>query len=544
MDDGSSNQNPNPARHPNGAEFTLDNLFRGGDVVSNVVGVIDDTFGLYRIQPTQGADYSVVNPRPLTPAEVGGDVTVASFNVLNYFNGDGLGGGFPTARGAQNLTEFQRQHNKIVSAIVGLDADIVGLIEIENDTGSNQALETLLEGSVALGVDGINDVSGTSYAFIDAGVIGTDEIKVALIYRPATVSPLGDYAILDSSVNPDFIDTLNRPVLAQTFAAQANDAAFTVAVNHLKSKGSDCNAVGDPDLGDGQGNCNGTRTQAAIAQVEWLASDPTGSGDPDFLIIGDLNSYALEDPIVALEDFGMTNLLKQFEGEFAYSYVFDGQFGYLDHALSAPSTTPQVTGATSWHINADEPDLLDYLTRFKQPAQVAIYAPDAFRASDHDPILVGLGLNAPPVCTNAAPSSEMLWPPQHQMVDVTILGVTDAEGDAVSITIDSIFQDEPVNGLGDGATAPDGAGIGTATASLRAERAGNFNGRVYHVAFTAADATGSCTGVVKVSVPKNLRPQGVAIDGGPLFDSTEADSIQAAGIFLERGMFLPLVGVR
>ena len=70
-----------------------------------------------------------------------------------------------------------------------------------------------------------------------------------------------------------------------------------MAVNHLKSKGSPCDDVGDPDPGDGAGNCNLTRTGAAEALVDWLAGDPTGSGDPDFLIIGDLNSYDKEDPI-------------------------------------------------------------------------------------------------------------------------------------------------------------------------------------------------------------------------------------------------------
>jgi len=172
-----------------------------------------------------------------------------------------------------------------------------------------------------------------------------------------------------------------------------------VVVNHLKSKGSDCNDVGDPDLGDGQGNCSQTRKAAAQAIVDWLATDPTGSGDPDFLIVGDLNSYAREESISAIkagpDDLEGTaddyaNLVKQFVGTYAYSYVFDGQAGYLDHALSSASLTGQVTGVTEWHINADEPDVLDYDTSFKPPAQEALYEVNAFRTSDHDPILVGL----------------------------------------------------------------------------------------------------------------------------------------------------------
>ena len=107
--------------------------------------------------------------------------------------------------------------------------------------------------------------------------------------------------------------------------------------------------AGDPDIGDGQGNCNGTRTRAAEAIVDYLAGDPTQSGDPDQLVIGDLNSYDHEDPIDTLVAGGYTDMIKQFQGELAYSYVFDGQNGYLDHALAGESLAGQVTGAADWH---------------------------------------------------------------------------------------------------------------------------------------------------------------------------------------------------
>ncbi len=224
---------------------------------------------------------------------------------------------------------------------------------------------------------------------------------MGLIYRPDKVVPVGAFQVLTSQVDPRFIDTRSRPVLAQTFEEIATGARFTVAVNHLKSKGSACDDIGDPDALDGQGNCNLTRTAAAEALVDWLATDPTGSGDRDFLIVGDLNSYAMEDPIDAIragaddtlgsaDDY--TNLVAERLGEHAYSYVFDGQAGYLDHALSGASLTPQVKGVAEWHINADEPDVVDYDTSFKGPAQDALYEPNGFRSSDHDPILVGLDL--------------------------------------------------------------------------------------------------------------------------------------------------------
>ncbi len=374
LDDGRPTQNPDPARHPSGATFDLAHLFRGGDTVAGVTGILDHSFGSYRIQPTQGADYVAANPRPAAPAEVGGSLRVASFNVLNYFTTLG-------SRGADTPEEFTRQRTKIIAALAALDADVAGLIEIENNTAA-----------VADLVTGLNEAVGAdTYAYIDAGVIGTDQIKVALIYQPARVTPLGDYAILDSSVDPLF-DTRNRPVLAQTFQEVSGTGIFTVAVNHLKSKGSDC-GVADPDEGDGAGNCNLTRKAAAEALVRWLALDPTGSGDEDFLIIGDLNSHQKEDPIDALLAGGYTDLLAQYVGESAYTYRFDGQLGYLDYALAGSGLLDQVTGATVWHINADEPDLLDYDMTYKATAQDALYEPNAYRASDHDAILVGLDLD-------------------------------------------------------------------------------------------------------------------------------------------------------
>jgi hypothetical protein len=396
LDDGRSEQNPDPVRHPNGKAFTLDNRFRGGDKVQNATGILDYRFNLYRIQPTQGAEYTSANPRT-GPEEVAGRLKVAAFNVLNYFttlneNGNRTPpGGEP--RGANNAEEFARQRAKIIAAISVINADVVGLIEIQNN---DAAIKNLVAGLNA-------EMGAGTYDFLNTGVIGTDEIKVAFIYKPATVSLVGEYKVLTTAIDPRFIDSRNRPALAQTFREKSSGEVMTVAVNHFKSKGSDCGAGDDDRL---QGNCNGTRTQAALALVDWLAKDPTGSGDADFMIIGDLNSYDEEDPIDTIragaddqlgteDDF--VDLIEQYQGEFAYSYGFDGQFGYLDYALASKSLTAQTTGATEWHINSDEPDLLDYDMSFKKPAQEALYEPNPFRASDHDPAIVGLALYTPVV---------------------------------------------------------------------------------------------------------------------------------------------------
>ena len=383
LDDGNNQQNIDPTRYPQGG-LTASNTLRVGDTLPGLTGVMDYRFSNYRIQPVGAVEFAHTNPRTAAPAAVGGNVKIASFNVLNFFNGDGLGGGFPTARGANNATELARQLAKEVSALRAIDADIVGLMEIENDSGPNSALADL--------VRALNDAMGAgTYAYIDTGVIGGDAIKVALIYKPASMTPVGAFQTLDSADDPRFIDTLNRPALAQTFEHVLTGQRLTVVVNHLKSKGSSCASVGDPDMLDGQGNCNGTRTAAAAALADWIASDPTGSGDPDALIIGDLNAYTFEDPITTLTGAGFENLVRRHGGLDAYSYVFNGESGYLDHALATPSLAAQVTGATDWHINPDEPIVLDYNLELKSlNHQTTLYDSGPYRSSDHDPVIVGL----------------------------------------------------------------------------------------------------------------------------------------------------------
>jgi 5'-nucleotidase (lipoprotein e(P4) family) len=273
-----------------------------------------------------------------------------------------------------------------------MNADIIGLMEIENDGfGPKSAIQDL--------TNGLNQKIGNgTFNFIIPEVpqIGSDSISVGLIYNPSKVMPVGNAAILDSSVDPDFIDTKNRPSLAQTFKVIQGGSKITVAVNHFKSKGSSCDSIGDPNQNDGQGNCNKTRTKAAKALVKWLSTDPTGSGSSDILIIGDLNSYAMEDPIDAIKDGGYTNLVDQFLGENAYTYIFKGEAGYLDHALSSQSLTPKITGVTVWHINSDEPKVLDYNTENKSSTQInKLFGKNPFRASDHDPVIIGIDMGAP-----------------------------------------------------------------------------------------------------------------------------------------------------
>mgnify|MGYP001817640447 FL=1 len=393
LDDGNTEENPDSIRYLN-AGAAPGYSIRVGDQVTDVTGNLRYSRGSggsgtqgWRLEPTVDPEFSAANPRPGRPS-VSGSLRVASFNALNFFTGIDAGepdcgpSGQDNCRGADSAEEFDRQLSKIVSAISQMDAHIVGLIELENN--AEESLRTI--------VDGLNVVLGAgSYAFVDSGTIGDDAIKVGFIYQPATVNLQGTFAILDSDVDPRFDDTLNRPALAQTFALKSNDALLTVIINHLKSKGSDCNEVGDPNAGDGQGNCNVTRRNAAAALAKWAASDPTSSGDSDVLILGDLNAYVEEDPLTTLKAEGFINLVETASGAEAYSFVFDGQSGALDHALVSSSLAQQVVETIVWHINADEPRVLDYNLDFgRDPA--LFDASSAYRSSDHDPVIVGLDL--------------------------------------------------------------------------------------------------------------------------------------------------------
>jgi len=384
LDDGSNIQNPEPLPPYLGVDGTL----RTGDSVSGLTGVLSYSFGAYEIHPTTPVSFVRENDRPASAPDVGNALLrVAGFNVLNYFttlddSGSICGpAGTLGCRGADNADEFNRQKIKLVAALTTLDADVVGLIELENPADDFPISDL---------VDGLNAVAGPgTFAFIPTGAIGTDAIRVGIIYKPSSVSPSGDFETLDSIDDPTFLDEKNRPALAQTFEENLTGERFTLAVNHLKSKGSNCNSEGDPDTGDGQGNCNLVRTTAAIALVNWLATDPTGSGDSDFLIMGDLNAYAMEDPVAMIEAGGYVDLMKLFVGtgvtDGAYSFNFFAQSGYLDHALSSPAMTPEISGAAFWHINSDEPSGLDY-NDFNQDG---LFNPDQFRSSDHDAVVIG-----------------------------------------------------------------------------------------------------------------------------------------------------------
>jgi predicted extracellular nuclease len=416
LDDGSSAQNPNPTPY-----FNVNGLGRAGDTVSNLTGVIDfgpatstaSGAGLYRIQPTSTPVFTASNARSATPPAVGGNLRVAALNVLNFFTtftngqtadgqtgqGCSLGASVAAAncRGADNLTEFQRQRAKIVREMTGLNADLYGLMETQNN--GNTAVQAL--------VDALNAFIGSNvYAAVPAPTktvtvivnglpvtssvpdTGTDAIRVSMIYKPAKLSPVSASLSDTDPIN-------NRPTLAQTFVA-ANGEKFSLVVNHLKSKGSCPSSGADADQGDGQGCWNATRTAQAARLRNFVAQVQSAAGSNDVLLVGDFNAYAKEDPIYDLTSNSYIDQIGRFN-TLGYSYVFDGTAGRLDHAIATPSMSSRVSSALEWHINADESPANDYNLEFKQPA-CATCAPDPYdgsgpyRASDHDPVLIGVNL--------------------------------------------------------------------------------------------------------------------------------------------------------
>jgi hypothetical protein len=314
------------------------------------------------------------------------------------------------------------------------------------------------------------------------------------------------YAVLEDASFTDplgYGEQKSRPALAQTFMDNSNGGVFTAVVNHLKSKGSSC-GPGDDD--PEQGSCNLTRALGSQALLDWLAGDPTGSGDADFLIMGDLNAYDKEDPVDVLVGGGYTDLVYQYVGEEAYSYVFDGQLGYLDHALGSPDLMDEVVGTTVWYINADEPDLIDYDMTFKQDPQDALYAPDPYRSSDHDPVITGLA-----VCDEIPPTLEVtvtpdsLWPVNHKYVDVVATVIASDNFDPnPTISLVSVTSNEPDDDLGDGKTTDDIVILDDFSFMLRAERSGKGDDRVYTLTYQVTDACGNTTlASVTVTVPRD-----------------------------------------
>jgi predicted extracellular nuclease len=381
LDDGSNDQNPHQVFLQPDPEQGVKSL-RVGSHIADLTGIVTVVDGQLQLLPvgTLSVHYEPRPPR----AQIGqGNVTVASFNVLNFFTtiDDGRNG----ARGADSAVELDRQRQKLVAALLELDADIVGLMELENNQASEQDLVIALNNR--LGSDQYSG-SGLPAQFSTApggGPGGGNPIRVGIIYRHTRVQPVGPSGVV---IDKAFSNA--RAPIVQTFQPVGGGSNLTVIVNHFKSKSPQEARGLDVDQRDGQAAFNDSRRRQSAALLHHMDQLRESGQAEHILIIGDLNAYSQEDPIDLLRSGGMIDLLQKFAGDQQpFSYVYKGQAGCLDHALATPELASLATGAAVWHINASEPRHTSYNVEF-QPA--GSYRGDAFRSSDHDPILIGFRL--------------------------------------------------------------------------------------------------------------------------------------------------------
>ncbi|HHF3152539.1 TPA: ExeM/NucH family extracellular endonuclease [Vibrio diabolicus] len=425
---------------------------RLGSRVEGLQGIVAYSYNEYRLIATNevdssnfvtsGDDFDVA--RKAAPAIADSDLRVASFNVLNYFTSVADSGhDNPTGqnRGATNLDEFLIQQAKIVSAMNKMDADIIGLMEVENNGfGDGSAIQNLVD-VLNAEIDDVED----HYTYVEIEeqdkyqeeYFGSDAIMVAILYRANAVTPkeaakvivTPEQHIAENTItrkegtesNPAY-DKYQRHSLLQTFTVKETGEDLSVVVNHFKSKGSECieewiAGVEDSEPADLQGNCNNFRVSAARVVGEALKDI-----DGDVLVMGDLNAYGKEDPLLTLTDYsqekygrdiytaayttigggelqvektkiekgyGLHNLNTLLHGADTFSYTYSGELGNLDHALASSSLAQKVVAIEDWHINSLESNLFEYSSKYT--GDMPKYK-DAFSASDHDPVIIAIDL--------------------------------------------------------------------------------------------------------------------------------------------------------
>ncbi|EOX4945199.1 ExeM/NucH family extracellular endonuclease [Vibrio alginolyticus] len=472
---------------------------RLGSRVEGLQGVVAYSYNEYRLIATNevnntnfvtsGEGFDVA--RKDAPAIADSDLRIASFNVLNYFNSVADSGHEnPTGqnRGATNLDEFLTQQAKIVAAMNKMDADIIGLMEVENNGfGDGSAIQNL--------VDALNaeiDDAEDHYTYVEIEeqdkyqdeYFGSDAIMVAILYRANAVTPKDaakviitpEQHIAENTItrkegtesNPAY-DKYQRHSLLQTFTVKETGEDLSIVVNHFKSKGSECidewiAGVEDSEPADLQGNCNNFRVSAAHAVGEAL-KEVKG----DVLLMGDLNAYGMEDPLLTLTDYskekygrdiytaayttigdgelqvektkiekgyGLHNLNTLLHGTDTFSYTYSGELGNLDHALASSSLAQKVVAIEDWHINSLESNLFEYSSKYT--GDMPKYK-DAFSASDHDPVIIAIDL---PDTDIDLPSSgenlavEVRLPPNAVVGDIVTVSLTEAT-QAASSTSDT-----------------------------------------------------------------------------------------------------------
>ena len=340
-----------------------------GTSINDVVGIMTHDDRALRLKVTSssnpGSD-SAPTSFDLPPTMPPNATRVASMNLFNYFNGDGLGGDFPTPRGAKSIEEFDQQRQRIGAALKALQPQLLAVMELENDGfGPNSATADL----IALLEQHTQGSWATARPENDN--TGNDAIKVALFYRSDLWQPKGSARTISG---PEF--RKSRQPLAQVLSPMGGGESILLVVNHFKSKGSCPDSGPDANQNDGQGCWSPTRTRTAKLMTSWVNSLAATSQTSNILIMGDMNSYRREAPIDAIRDAGFEELLDSDDSR-PFSYVYYGQVGTLDYAFVNPELKPKVQNAFIWQVNSTMPNHFDLPKPW-------------LRFSDHDPVVVDL----------------------------------------------------------------------------------------------------------------------------------------------------------
>lgn len=350
LDDGRTSTWPSPPPLI-GPQGTL----RCGSGITALAGVLHYAFSEYRVHPVGSVALQHAQ-RPAVPS-VGGNLRIAAFNVRNYFTTLGTSG-------ASNSGELQRQRVKLIAALQQLSADAYVLSELENgDPASDDLLAAL------------NAATGGGYAVIDHDAPGSFTRSV-IFYRTSALQPVTTTFWLNTSI-------FQRAHITQGFLAIASGKRFLLSTMHLRSKLCDNASGANLDQNDGQGCYNAMRRSQVQELVSHWSSIRASTWIPSQLVMGDFNAYDQEDPIDLMRASGFVDLVTGLVPSHTYRYL--AAFGSIDHAFATPGMADAVQNAAPWNINSNEPPVLDY-----RDSNLGFYQPDAFRSSDHDPVLVGL----------------------------------------------------------------------------------------------------------------------------------------------------------
>ncbi|UXI00077.1 ExeM/NucH family extracellular endonuclease [Photobacterium sp. TY1-4] len=460
------------------------NYIRVNDSIVGLEGMITYSYGDFRLVPTNEITSKNITrntPRTSSP-ELNDETTfeqfpirIATQNVLNFFNSPygGADNQHGDNRGAESEIEYIKQKDKIVEAVYGLNADIIGLMEIENNGFGDYSAITELVNAVnekytddRYSARHYKNSVENKYVFVgfdsdgnalldDLDAIGGDAISSGLLYRPSKVTlefskvipmPYQKAPMITDENGAAIVDSkgeiresgknYQRDTVAATFWVNNTGKKLTVAVNHLKSKGSTCwedwqgwekwdnfdPAKDDVKDDDFQGSCENFR----VAAADHLGKEMAKIGG-DRVVMGDMNSYAQEDPMLVLttipagktlkaardtfigykpqfgenggvitEDYGYINavsLKDEANQRTSWSYSYNDEIGSLDHVLITKTLETKLLDATDWHINSSESPLFDYKHKNKGSSTVIdrLYSANAFRSSDHDSAIIALG---------------------------------------------------------------------------------------------------------------------------------------------------------